>query len=78
VQVLTAALNVRPPLARRAGWLVFPYIGNEISYKPISEAEWEQLWPTYLFIQPKITCGTMTSAAKACELFRWDTPSLLL
>lgn len=41
-------------IARRAGWLVFPYIENEelrrrvISYKPMSEAEWELLWPSYL------------------------------
>jgi len=41
-------------IARRAGWLVFPYIENEelrrrvISYKPMSEAEWEQLWPSNL------------------------------
>jgi hypothetical protein len=38
-------------IARRAGWLVFPYIEGEelrrrvISYKPMSEADWEQLWP---------------------------------
>ena len=41
-------------IARRAGWLVFPYIENEelrrrvISYKPMSEAEWAQLWPSSL------------------------------
>jgi hypothetical protein len=41
-------------IARRAGWLVFPYIENEelrrrvISYKPMSEEEWEQLWPSHL------------------------------
>ena len=38
-------------LARRAGWLAFPYLENEelrrriIGYKPMSEEEWEQLWP---------------------------------
>jgi hypothetical protein len=41
-------------IARKAGWLVFPYIKNEelrrrvISYKPMSEAEWDQLWPSSL------------------------------
>jgi hypothetical protein len=38
-------------VARRAGWLAFPYIENEelrrriVSYKPMSAAEWQQLWP---------------------------------
>jgi len=40
-------------LARRAGWLAFPYLENEelrrrvIGYKPMSEEEWEQLWPRF-------------------------------
>jgi hypothetical protein len=38
--------------ARRAGWLAFPYIKDEefkrrvVGYKPMSEAEWEQFWPS--------------------------------
>jgi hypothetical protein len=38
-------------LARRAGWLAFPYLENEelrrrvVGYKPMSEEEWDQLWP---------------------------------
>lgn len=41
-------------VARKAGWLAFPHIESEelrrcvVSYKPISEAEWEQLWPSDL------------------------------
>jgi hypothetical protein len=48
----TALRHMR--IARRAGWLVFPYIGNEelrrlvVSYKPMSEADWKQLWPSNL------------------------------
>jgi hypothetical protein len=40
-------------VARRAGWLAFPYIENEelrrriVSYKPMSAAEWHQLWPPH-------------------------------
>lgn len=40
-------------LARRAGWLAFPYLENEelrrrvIGYKPMSEEEWEKLWPRF-------------------------------
>jgi hypothetical protein len=40
-------------LARRAGWLAFPYLESEelrrrvIGYKPMSEQEWEQLWPRF-------------------------------
>jgi hypothetical protein len=38
-------------LARRAGWLALPYLESEelrrrlVGYKPISEQEWERLWP---------------------------------
>ena len=38
-------------LARRAGWLALPYLENEelrrrvVGYKPMSEEEWERLWP---------------------------------
>jgi hypothetical protein len=48
----TALRHMR--VARRAGWLAFPYVENEelrrriVSYKPMSEAEWEQLWPAHL------------------------------
>jgi hypothetical protein len=40
-------------LARRAGWLALPYLENEelrrrlIGYKPISEEEWDRLWPRF-------------------------------
>jgi len=38
-------------LARRAGWLALPHLESEelrrrlVGYKPISEQEWERLWP---------------------------------
>jgi hypothetical protein len=38
--------------ARRAAWLAFPYIKDEelkrrvVGYKPMSEEEWEHLWPS--------------------------------
>jgi len=38
-------------LARRAGWLALPYLESKelrrrlVGYKPISEQEWERLWP---------------------------------
>ena len=39
-------------IARRAGWLAFPFIEDEelrrriVGYKPMSEEEWNQLWPS--------------------------------
>jgi hypothetical protein len=39
--------------ARRAAWLAFPYVKDEelkrriVGYQPMSEAEWEQLWPSH-------------------------------
>ena len=48
---LTTALRYMK-LARRAAWLAFPYVKDEelkrriVGYKPMSEAEWEQLWPS--------------------------------
>jgi hypothetical protein len=39
-------------VARRAAWLAFPYIQSDelrrriVGYKPMSQSEWEQLWPT--------------------------------
>jgi hypothetical protein len=47
---MTTALRYMK-LARRAAWLAFPYVKDEelkrriVGYKPMSEAEWEQLWP---------------------------------
>jgi hypothetical protein len=41
-------------LARRAGWLALPYLESEelrrrlVGYKPISEQEWERLWPRFV------------------------------
>jgi hypothetical protein len=41
-------------LARRAGWLAFPYIRDEelrrriVGYKPMSDDEWQELWPSEL------------------------------
>jgi hypothetical protein len=41
-------------IARRAGWLAFPFIEDEelrrriVGYKPMSEEEWKQLWPSDL------------------------------
>ena len=41
-------------IARRAGWLAFPFIEDEelrrriVGYKPMSEEEWKQLWPSNL------------------------------
>jgi hypothetical protein len=38
-------------VARRAAWLAFPYIQSDelrrriVGYKPMSQAEWEKLWP---------------------------------
>jgi hypothetical protein len=40
-------------VARRAGWLAFPYLEDEelrrrvIGYNPMSEEEWEKLWPRF-------------------------------
>jgi hypothetical protein len=40
-------------VARRAGWLAFPYIEDEelrrriVSYKPLSEVEWKLLCPPH-------------------------------
>ena len=40
--------------ARRAGCLVAPYLQDEellrriVGYKPMSEEEWERLWPAHL------------------------------
>jgi hypothetical protein len=48
---LTSALRYMR-VARRAAWLAFPYIKNDelrrriVGYKPMSQAEWEQLWPS--------------------------------
>jgi hypothetical protein len=47
----TALRHMR--VARRAGWLAFPYIESEelrrriVSYKPMSATEWQQLWPPH-------------------------------
>jgi hypothetical protein len=48
---LTSALRYMR-VARRAAWLAFPYIQSDelrrriVGYKPMSEAEWKQLWPS--------------------------------
>jgi hypothetical protein len=48
---LTSALRYMR-VARRAAWLAFPYIKSDelrrriVGYKPMSQAEWEQLWPS--------------------------------
>ena len=47
---LTSALRYMR-VARRAAWLAFPYIQSDelrrriVGYKPMSQAEWERLWP---------------------------------
>jgi len=41
-------------IARRAGWLAFPFIEDEelrrriVGYKPMSEEEWNQFWPGHM------------------------------
>ena len=41
-------------IARRAGWLAFPFIEGEelrrriVGYKPMSEEEWNQFWPGHM------------------------------
>lgn len=48
---LTSALRYMR-VARRAAWLAFPYIQSDelrrriVGYKPMSQAEWERLWPS--------------------------------